>query len=98
MTSRQRLSASVDRAVLAAAEDAVARGKAPTLSAWVTDALRLKLEHDRRLEALDELLASYEKRTGVITEAEIAAATRRARERAVSVRGAGGRGRSRRSA
>ena len=50
MTLRQRLSASVDATLLAAAEAAVARGRAPTLSAWVNDALRLKLEQERRLD------------------------------------------------
>lgn len=59
--------------------------RAPNLSAWVSDALRLKLEHD--LTALDELLSAYESKHGVISEGEIAVASRWARARAVVVRG-----------
>lgn len=88
MTNKHRLSASVDASLIAAAEGAVARGRAPNLSAWVNDALRLKLEHDLRLTALDELLGAYEAKHGVITDDELAAASRWARARAVVVRGA----------
>ena len=86
MTLRQRLSASVDASLLSAAEDAVARGRAPTLSAWVNDALRLKLEHERRLEALAAYISAYEARHGEITSEEIARAQRNARARAIIVR------------
>jgi Arc/MetJ-type ribon-helix-helix transcriptional regulator len=88
MTTKQRLSASVDGPLLAAVEDAVSRGRAATLSAWVNDALALKLEHDRRLAALADFVSAYEDEHGVITEAEMRDATRKARARAVSVRGA----------
>jgi hypothetical protein len=42
---------------------------------------------DRRLRALDEFIAGYEAEYGEITEDEMAEAARRARERAVVVRG-----------
>ena len=87
MTNKHRLSASVDASLIAAAEAAITRGRAPSLSAWVNDALRLKLEHDLRLSALDELLSAYESKHGIITDDEIAAAGRWARARAVVVRG-----------
>lgn len=87
MTLKQRLSASVDAAVLAAAEKAVSEGRATNVSAWVNDALRRQAEHDRRMRALDGFLESYEAKHGVITDDEIHEATRRARARALVVRG-----------
>ena len=45
------------------------------------------MEHDRRLRALDEFIVGYEAEHGEITEEEVAGAVRRARERAVIVRG-----------
>ena len=86
---KQRLSASVDASLLKAAEDAVEHGRAPTLSAWVNEALRLKLEHDRRLTALADFVATYERRHGEISAEEMRVATRRARQRAVVVRETG---------
>ncbi len=75
MTTKRRLSASVDAELVAVAQEAVTGGHAESISAWVNDALRLKADHDRRLQALDDFLAAYE------------AAARRARERAIVVRG-----------
>jgi hypothetical protein len=88
MNGKQRLSASVDADLIEAAEDAVARGGAASVSAWVNDALRLKLAHDRRLQALATFIAEYEATHGEITEEERRQAARRARARAVAVRGA----------
>ena len=88
MTNKFRLSASVDADLVAQAEVEVGRGRAPNLSAWVNDALRLKLAHDRRMTALADVVAAHEAKHGVITPEEIAAARRWAREQAVVVRGA----------
>ncbi len=87
MTAKRRLSASVDAELVAVAQQAVTGGHAESISAWVNDALRLKADHDRRLHALDEFLAAYEAEHGEITEDEMRDAARRARERAVIVRG-----------
>lgn len=87
MTTKRRLSASVDAELVAVAQDAVTGGHAESISAWVNDALRLKADHDRRLQALDEFLAAYEAEHGEITDEEMRDAARRARERAVVVRG-----------
>ena len=84
MIKKQRLSASVDADLLRAAQRAASRGGA--LSAWVNDAMRLKLEHDRRLEAFDAFLRAYEAEHGEITEEDMRMATRRARARAVRSR------------
>jgi Arc/MetJ-type ribon-helix-helix transcriptional regulator len=83
--SKQRLSVSVDVSLIQAAEDAVGRGRAPNISAWVGEALRLKVERDRKLEALAEFVAGYEATHGEITAEEIRAATRSARTRAIAV-------------
>ena len=87
MSSKKRLSASIEGELLQAAEDAVHRGDAASVSAWVNDALRFKVEHDLRLRALAELISAYEAEHGEITAEEMRAAARSARARAVVVRG-----------
>ena len=87
MTTKRRLSASVDAELVAVAQEAVTDGHAESISAWVNDALRLKADHDQRLQALDEFLTAYEAEHGEITDEEMRDAARRARERAVVVRG-----------
>ena len=87
MTQKGRLSASVDASLLHAAEAAVAAGRSSSMSSWVNDALRLKLEHDRRLVALEHFIREHEAAHGVITKQEMAGAARRARGRAIPIRG-----------
>jgi len=86
MKPKQRLSASVDADLIRVAEAAARSGQVATVSAWVNDALRLKVEHDRRLQALAAFIEAYEAEHGVISPEEIEAAARRARSRAVPVR------------
>lgn len=86
MSTKQRLSASVDAELIAAAETAAKRGEVATVSAWVNDAMRLKLDHDRRLRALAAYVADYEAEHGEITSDEMAWATREARMRSLPVR------------
>jgi Arc/MetJ-type ribon-helix-helix transcriptional regulator len=86
VTGKQRLSASVDAELLHVAQAAVEAGRATSLSAWVNDALRLKADHERRMAALDAFVAAYEAEHGVITQAEMDEAVRRARGRATVVR------------
>jgi len=88
MKGKQRLSASVDAELMQAGQEAVAEGRAESMSAWVNDALRLKAHHDRRMRALDEFIAAYEAEHGEITEEEIRDAARRARAGATVVRAA----------
>jgi len=87
MTAKSRLSVTVDADLIAVVHAAVAAGAAESMSAWVNDALRLKLDHDRRLRGLGDFIAAYEAEHGEITEEEMEAAVRRARERAIVVRG-----------
>ena len=86
MISKQRLSASVDADLIEAAEAAVARGRFESVSAWVNDALRMKLDQDRRLDALAEFVAGYEAEHGEITPDEVRDAARRASTRAIVIR------------
>jgi hypothetical protein len=86
--SKVRLSASVDADLMSAAEAAVRRGRLESLSAWVNEALRLKVEQDRRLEALAAFVAAYEAEHGEITPDEVRRARRRAAARAVHTQGA----------
>lgn len=87
MTAKSRLSVTVDADLIAAVHAAVTAGAAESMSAWVNDALRLKLDHDRRLRGIDDFIAAYEAEHGEITEEEMDAAVRSMRERAIVVRG-----------
>jgi metal-responsive CopG/Arc/MetJ family transcriptional regulator len=71
MSTKHRLSVSVDADLIDAMGKLVARGHSNSISAWVNEALRSKLAHDR----------------GEITHEEMALAARRARSSAVVVRG-----------
>ncbi len=86
MSTKQRLSASVDSGLLASAHAAVAAGRADSVSAWVNDALRRQLEHERRLAALAGYLTAYEAERGEIGEEEMLTAVRQAESRSVAVR------------
>ncbi len=83
MSTKVRLSASVDADLVAAAEKAVVRGRFESLSAWVNEALRLKLDQELRLEALSAFVSAYERQQGVITAQEMASAVRHAQARAI---------------
>lgn len=86
--TKERVSASVDADLIASGRAAVAAGRIDSLSAWVNDALRAHVARERRLAALDDFLASFEAEHGLITDAEMAAATRSVRARVAVVRGA----------
>jgi Arc/MetJ-type ribon-helix-helix transcriptional regulator len=93
--SKERLSASVDTDLIEAGRAAVADGRYGTLSEWVNEALRRQSEHDSTLAVLQEFIADWEAEHGSITDDEMMEATRRARSRAVIVRGRAQRGRGR---
>ncbi|HMA46656.1 MAG TPA: hypothetical protein VKP11_05570 [Frankiaceae bacterium] len=91
---KQRISASVDADLAEAGQAAVASGEVDTFSGWVNQALRRQVDHDRRLRAIDGFLAGFEAEHGEITAEQVSEAARRARARAVVVRGEVGGGRS----
>jgi hypothetical protein len=86
-TNKERLTVTVDPDLVEAANDAVATGRAESLSAWVNLALTERAAKDRRLRAMGEAIAMYETQFGEITAQEIAAQRRADRGSARVVRG-----------
>ena len=87
IVKKERLTVTVDPAFIEAGNDAVAEGRVESLSAWVNAALAAKVAMERRLVALAEAVAAYEKRFGAISAQELADQARADRESAVVVRG-----------
>ena len=87
MQEKVRLTASVDPEQLAAAREAVAAGRATSVSAWVNEAMRRQKEIESKLAAWERFFAAYEAEHGVITEEEMREARRSLRARAIVVRG-----------
>jgi len=95
---KERLTVTVDRSLIRAANDAVAAGRASSLSGWVNLALSERAAKERRLVALAEAVALYESEFGAISDAELEARERADRRSSIVVRGAkGGRRPPRRS-
>jgi hypothetical protein len=86
-TRKERLTVTVDPDFIGAGNDAVAEGRAESLSAWVNAALAETVAKERRLAALKEAVASYEKKHGAISVQELAEQARADRESAIVVRG-----------
>ena len=84
---KERLTVTVDKALVLAGNRAVRAGRASSLSAWVNLALADRATRELRLQALAESIADYEARHGKITTAELAAQERDDRQSAVVVRG-----------
>lgn len=84
---KERLTVTVDPELVVAANEAVAAGRAQSLSGWVNAALAERAWRDRKLVALSAGVADYEAEFGVISDEEIAAQQRADRESAVVVRG-----------
>lgn len=90
MTPRkERLTVTVDPEVISAANEAVADGRADSLSSWVNMAMSDRAARERRLRALAEAVREYEAEFGEITEEEMASQARADRQNATIVRGSG---------
>lgn len=87
MSTKQRLSASIDADLIEAARRFVAEGLADNVSAWVNDALRDKVEHDEKLLLLGEAIKGWEAEFGEITDADIEATERWVQENAIHIKG-----------
>jgi Arc/MetJ-type ribon-helix-helix transcriptional regulator len=85
--AKERITVTLDPDLLRAAQDAVAEGRAASVSAWVSLALGERANKERRLQALAEAVTAYEVEHGAISPAEIAAQARADRGAAVVVRG-----------
>lgn len=84
---KERLTVTVDRSLVRAANDAVSAGRASSLSGWVNLALSERAAKERRLVALAEAVALYESEFGAISDAELAARERADRRSSIVVRG-----------
>ena len=96
--SKERLTVTVDPALVQAGNRAVEEGRADSVSAWVNLALADRVAKDRRLRALADAVSAYEAKFGVITADELAAQARADRASALVVRGAAPRRRAARRA
>ena len=87
MTRRkERLTVTVDRALVRVGNAAVAAGRADSLSGWVNLALEERASKERRLAAMADAIAAYEARFGEISGEELLAQERADRRAAVGVR------------
>ncbi len=77
----------VDPALIQAGQEAVAAGRAESVSAWVNLALAERATKERRLAAMATAIADYEAKFGTISNEELAAQARADREAAIVVRG-----------
>jgi hypothetical protein len=85
---KERVTVTLDRALVEAANAAVAAGAADSISAWINVAVEEHVVKERRLAALSDLIGTYEAEYGVITAAELAAREREDRRSAHVIRGA----------
>lgn len=86
MRNKERLTVTVDSELIEAANQAVAEGRAGSLSGWVNLALAERASKERRLRTLAEAIADYEEAFGEITAAELAAQERADRQNATVAR------------
>lgn len=84
---KQRLTVTVDPALVEAGSRAVVDGAAESLSGWVSAALAEKVDRDQKLAHLRAAIADYEAEFGEITAEELVTQLRTDREDAVVVRG-----------
>lgn len=87
MIRKGRLTVTVDPALIQAGQDAVAAGRAESVSAWVNLALAERAAKDRRLAAMAEAIVAYESKFGAISAEEMSNQARADREAAIVVRG-----------
>lgn len=83
---KERMTVTVDRALVEAANAAVASGRASSISTWVNAALAERVAKERHLRGLAEAIASYEAEFGEMSGAEMVAQQRRDRADAIAVR------------
>lgn len=83
---KERVTVTIDRDLLDAANEAVASGRASSLSTWVNSAMAERAAKDRHLRALAAAIADYEAEFGTISEAALIAQQREDRRTAIVVR------------
>lgn len=86
MSTKQRLTVTVDPELVEASRRAVEAGEADSVSSWVSIALEEKVRRDRKLRLLAAAVADFEREFGEITDEEINAQRRADRQHATVVR------------
>jgi glycerol dehydrogenase-like iron-containing ADH family enzyme len=84
---KERLTVTVDPSLIEAATEAVKAGRADSLSGWVNLALTERADKERRLQALADAVAAYERKFGEISAEELEQQARLDRQAAIVVRG-----------
>lgn len=87
MRRKERLTVTVDAALVEAGNHAVAAGRADSLSGWVNAALAEREMKERRLSAMAEAVAAYEAEFGTISVEEMRSQQRADEKAAIVVRG-----------
>jgi len=82
----QRITITLDDVLAEAAQLAVREGRSPSVSAYVGEAVALRLKQDARLAALSELIDDYEQLHGAISDEELAEQEQSDRDAAASLR------------
>lgn len=86
-TKKERLTVTIDRALVRAGNEAVTSGRAQSLSGWVNLALAERAAKERRLKAMADAVAAYEAKFGAISAEELTAQHRTDRRSAIVIRG-----------
>ncbi|HEX7132128.1 MAG TPA: hypothetical protein VF228_06100 [Iamia sp.] len=87
--TKRRVTVTIDEDVYETAVKAVESGRAPSVSAWVNDTLSDRQEKERRLNALAEAVAEFQRETGhFFTPEELEEQERSDRAAAAAVRAA----------
>ena len=84
----QRITITLDNALVEAAQQAVSEGRSASVSAYVGESVALRSKHDARLSALSALIADYEQQHGVISDDELAEQEQRDRDTSAGFRSA----------
>ena len=85
---KQRVTVSVDEALLHEANTAVSEGRSRSVSEWISEAMAQRRDRDQRLAVLSRLVSEYEAEHGAITDDEIEEQAQRDRDAAASLRAA----------
>ena len=83
---KRRVTITVDQEVADEVAAAVEAQPGGSVSAWVAEAMRERLERDRRLATLSALLDDHEAQHGVITDDELAEQAQQDRDAAATTR------------
>ncbi len=82
----QRITITLDKALAEAAQLAVGEGRSSSVSAYIGEAVELRVKRDARLAALSELVNEYEQQHGDISDSELAEQEQSDRDAAAGLR------------